>query len=102
MRNCNIKIGNDGQVTVTQITEYIEEHGATQLVITLNNELKNDSISYYTLCFKPGAALKNPPEAKITSDMIELSEGPFHIRRTSYCIRPAFSPIQDRYRHGIP
>lgn len=74
MRNCNIKISNDGQVTVSQVTEYVEEHGATQLVITLNNELKSDSISYYTLCFKPGAALKNPPDVKITSDMIELSD----------------------------
>ncbi len=70
MRDCNIKIGNDGQVTVSQVTEYIEEHSATRLVITLNNELKTDSISYYTLCFKPGAALKNPPDIKITSDMI--------------------------------
>ena len=40
MRSCNIKIGNDGQVTVSQVKEYIEEHGATQLVITLNDELK--------------------------------------------------------------
>ncbi len=70
MRDCNIKIGNEGQVTVSQVTEYIEEHSATRLVITLNNELKAEIISYYTLCFKPGAALKNPPDIKITSDMI--------------------------------
>lgn len=75
MRSCNIKIGNDGQVTVSQVKEYIEEHGATQLVITLNDELKAADISYYTLCFKPGAALKNPPDVKITSDMLRLSQG---------------------------
>lgn len=74
MRDCTVKIDNNGKVTVTQPIEYIEEHSATQLVITLNSELKDSSVSYYTLCFKPGAALKNPPDIKITSDMISASQ----------------------------
>ena len=70
MRNCNITINNDGSVAVSNFGGYIEEHSATTLVITLSDELKSDTVSYYTLCFKPGAALKNPPNIKITTDMI--------------------------------
>lgn len=44
MRDCTVKIDNNGKVTVTQPIEYIEEHGATQLVITLNSELDRKSV----------------------------------------------------------
>lgn len=70
MRICQIKINNDATVTVTDAHDFIGEHRATQLSIMLNSDLTNSSISYYTLCFKPGAALRNPPHCKLTSDMI--------------------------------
>ncbi len=70
MRDCKITLNNDGTVTVEPVHKYIKEHSATQLVITLSDEMKNEAISYHTLCFKPGAALKNPPNIKVTTDMI--------------------------------
>ena len=70
MRTCNIQINNDCSVNISDSVDYVGEHRATELSIQLNSELTSDSISYYTLSFKPGAALKNPPPYKLTSDMI--------------------------------
>lgn len=74
MRNCNIVINNDGTVQVTDAIDYVGEHRATRLNISLNTELTHDHISYYTLAFKPGAALKNPPSYKLTSDLIPAAD----------------------------
>ncbi len=74
MRKCNIHINNDGTVSVADTTDYVGEHRATELDILLNSELINNGISYYTLRFKPGAALKNPPNCVMTSDMIPSSD----------------------------
>lgn len=74
MRNCSIQINNDGSVNVSDCVYYVGEHRATQLSVQLNSELTADNISYYTLSFKPGAALKNPPSHKLTSDMIPKTE----------------------------
>ncbi len=74
MRICSIIINNDGTVEVNDAIDYIGEHRATELSIHLNSELTADSISYYTLSFKPGAALKNPPPYKLTSDMIQKAD----------------------------
>lgn len=74
MRNCSIQINNDGSVNVSDCVDYVGEHRATQLSVQLNSELTADNISYYTLSFKPGAALKNPPSHKLTSDMIPKTE----------------------------
>lgn len=74
MRNCSIHINNDGSVNVNDCVDYVGEHRATELSIQLNSELTSDTISYYTLCFKPGAALKNPPSCKLTSDIIPKPE----------------------------
>ncbi len=74
MRNCNIHINNDGTVDVSDAVDYVGEHRATRLDISLNSELTSNSISYYTLRFKPGAALKNPPGCVLTSDMIPVSD----------------------------
>ncbi len=74
MRDCNVTLsGNSAEVS--QVTEYINEHSATRLLISLNDELKASEISYYTLCFKPGAALKNPPNIKVTTDMLVAENG---------------------------
>lgn len=74
MRICQVLINNDGTVSVADAIDYVGEHCATQLSITLNSELSDSSVSYYTLCFRPGAALRNPPQCKLTSDMILRSD----------------------------
>ena len=74
MRTCSIQLNNDGSVNVSDCVDYVGEHRATQLSVQLNSELTADSISYYTICFKPGAALKNPPSHKLTSDMIPKTD----------------------------
>ena len=74
MRECKVTL-NGNSAEVSQVCEFVSEHSATKLVVVLNDELKSSDISYYTLCFKPGAALKNPPEVKVTTDMLKAENG---------------------------
>lgn len=73
MRDCLILINNDGTVETSCAQQYIGEHAATRLVITLNDELTADGISYHTLCFNMGAYNANPFKIKFCSDIITES-----------------------------
>ena len=70
MRECLITINNDSTVDVSSVNQYIGEHTATLLVITLNDELNDSTISYYTLCFCAGTNSTNPYLIKFSSDAI--------------------------------
>lgn len=70
MRDCLIHINNDNTVDVSSVNQYIGEHAATQLVITLNDELCAKDVSYYTLVFSIGCGNANPGGIKFSSDAI--------------------------------
>ena len=70
MRECSITINNDNTVDVNGVNQYIGEHAATRLVITLNAELCAEDISYYTLVFRIGSGSANPHGIKFSSDAI--------------------------------
>ena len=70
MRDCLVIINNDKTIDINCPDQYTGEHNATRLVITLNDELTDKNISYYTLCFTPGAGNANPCDKRLLSDAI--------------------------------
>ncbi len=70
MRDCLIHINNDNTVDVSSVSQYIGEHAATQLIITLNDELNTKGIHYYTLSFGMSTDFPNPYLIKFSSDAI--------------------------------
>ena len=70
MRDCLIHINNDNTVDVSSVSQYIGEHAATQLIITLNDELNSSGIHYYTLNFGMSTDFPNPYLIKFSSDAI--------------------------------
>lgn len=70
MRDCHITINNDNSVDVSSVSQYIGEHAATQLIITLNDELNSSGIHYYTLSFGMSTDFPNPYLIKFSSDAI--------------------------------
>ncbi len=89
MRDCFITINNDGTVELSAVSQYVGEHAATRLVITLNDELAEEGVSYYTLGFNMTANSLNPFNVKFCSDMITAeTENGYIENGTIYFVLP--------------
>ena len=73
------KTADDVLTAEQTVVQYKKEHCATLLEIELNDELKEDSISCYTLAFNMGSTLENRFDIKHTDCKITADSNPDYV-----------------------